>query len=90
MRKTSHFYPLIVLALVIIAYNFCTREGFGTSPGTMVQLKTSHVPTAEDVFYYNSIYPLIVRKDITNMTGDDPGKIMPWQFPWFGRGMRSL
>ena len=80
-------WPLAVLALVIIAFNFYTKEGFGTSPGTMVQLQTSHVPTAEDVFYYNSIYPKIVRKDITDMTGDDPGELMPWQFPWFGRGM---
>ena len=87
MRKASHFLPVIFIGLVIIAYNFYTKEGFGTSPGTMVQLQTSHVPTAEDVFFYNSIYPKIVRKDITDMTGDDPGEIMPWQFPWFGRGM---
>jgi hypothetical protein len=90
MRKVSNFWPIIALGLVIIAYNFYTKEGFGTSPGTMVQLQTSHVPTAEDVFYYNSIYPKIVRKDITDMTGDDPGEIMPWYFPWFGRGMVNI
>lgn len=87
MRKALNLWPLIVLALAIIAFNLYTKEGFGTSPGTMVQLQTSHVPTAEDVFYYNSIYPRIVRKDITDMTGDDPGELMPWLFPWYGRGM---
>lgn len=90
MRKSLNLWPILVLVGLIIAYNFFTREGFGTSPGTMVQLQTSHVPTAEDVFYYNSIYPKIVRKDITDLTGDDPGEIMPWQFPWFGRGMIVL
>ena len=85
--KSNRLWLLGVLAIAIIVFNFVTREGFGTSPGTMVQLQTSHVPTADDVFYYNSIHPKIVRKDITNMTGDDPGEIMPWQFPWYGRGM---
>jgi hypothetical protein len=46
-------------------------EGFGTSPGTMVQLSTSHVPTEEDAYYYKYVYPKLVRKEIYNMTESD-------------------
>ena len=87
MRKVIDFLPIAVFIAIIIAYNFYIKEGFGTSPGTMVQLQTSHVPTAEDVFFYNSLYPKIVRRDIIGLTGDDPGDIYPWIFPWYGRGM---
>ena len=41
----------------------------------MVQLATSHVPTAQDYYYYKNIYPKVVRRDITDMTGSDPGPI---------------
>ena len=41
------------------------------SPGTMVQLNTSHVPTGEDVYYWNVIYPKIVRRDLYDMTESD-------------------
>jgi hypothetical protein len=51
---------------------FKRREGFGaTSPGTMVQLQTSHVPTEEDEYYWKNVYPKIVRKEIYNMTESD-------------------
>lgn len=47
-------------------------DGFAaTSPGTMVQLRTSHVPTEEDAHYYKYIYPKIVAREIRNMTGGD-------------------
>lgn len=47
------------------------KEGFGTSPGTIVQLQTSHVPTEEDTYYYKYVYPKLVRKEIYNMTESD-------------------
>ena len=48
------------------------EEGFAaTSPGTMVQLRTSHVPTEEDAYYYKYVYPKLVRKEIYNMTESD-------------------
>jgi len=47
------------------------KEGFGTSPGTMVQLATSHVPTEDDAYYYKYVYPKLVRKEIYNMTEYD-------------------
>ncbi len=62
---------IIVLAVVFLLMR---KDGF-TSPGTMVQLATSHVPTAEDYYYYKNIYPKVVRRDITDMTGSDPGPI---------------
>jgi hypothetical protein len=62
---------LIVLA---VGFLFLRKDGF-TSPGTMVQLSSSHVPTAEDYNYYKNIYPKVVRRDIADMTGSDPGPI---------------
>ena len=56
---------LVVLGVVMLIRN---REAF-TSPGTMVQLATSHVPTAEDAYYMNYVYPKIVRRDLISMTG---------------------
>ena len=63
-----------LLVILAVLFLFMRRDGF-TSPGTMVQLATSHVPTAEDYYYYKNIYPKVVRRDITDMTGSDPGPI---------------
>ena len=71
--KTSRIL-LIFIALIVISYVAIKKDGF-TSPGTMVQLATSHVPTAEDFNYYKNIYPKVVRRDLTDMTGEDPGPI---------------
>ena len=50
----------------------------------MVQLATSHVPTQEDVDYYQYIYPRRVRQDLIDMTGEDPGPIaVPMPQLWF-------
>ena len=68
---------LVVFLVIILLSTLLLKEGF-TSPGTMVQLATSHVPTAEDYYYYKNIYPKVVRRDITDMTGGDPGPISPW------------
>jgi len=62
---------IIALILLFIAL-VLTRvtEGFGsTSPGTMVQLRTSHVPTEEDAYFYKYIYPRMVNRDLIRMTG---------------------
>jgi hypothetical protein len=57
-----------LLVLFGVYWLLVNREGF-TSPGTMVQLATSHVPTEEDAYYMNYIYPKIVKRDLINMTG---------------------
>jgi heme/copper-type cytochrome/quinol oxidase subunit 2 len=69
-------YGLLSIGLIILLcissgfYNL--YEGFGsTSPGTMVQLQTSHVPTEEDDYYWRFIYPKVVRREIYNMTESD-------------------
>ena len=100
MRKS--FIPLIIalfalalLPVIIALFAFALRyvygskkyESFGTSPGTMTQLQTSHVPTEEDYQFYKNDYPKIVRREVTELTGDDPGEIRPWIFPWYGRGV---
>ena len=53
----------------------------------MVQLQTSHVPTEEDYRFYKNEYPRIVRREVSELTGDDPGELRPWIFPWYGRGV---
>lgn len=50
----------------------------------MVQLASSHVPTQEDVDYYKNVYPKMVRHDLADMTGEDPGPIaVPLPQLWF-------
>ena len=68
---------LTALALLVIALLFVKKEGFAaTSPGTMVQLRTSHVPTEEDWWYATMIEPKRIRAEITRMTGSDPGNLV--------------
>ena len=62
---------LLFFLTVIVLIIFKKREGFGTSPGTMVQLSTSHVPTEEDSHYWKYVYPKQVAKEIRNMTESD-------------------
>ena len=63
-----------LLVIVAVVFLFLRKEGF-MSPGAMVQLATSHVPTAEDYYYYKNIYPKVIRRDLIDMTGSDPGPI---------------
>ena len=72
------------LFLFVATHPFCVEHFGATSPGTMVQLQTSHVPTEQDVDYFNFVLPKIVRKDITDMTGDDPGELRPAGIPLGG------
>jgi hypothetical protein len=73
--KLAIFIALIVLLLIAILT--VKKEGFAaTSPGTLVQLRTSHVPTEEDWWYSTMVYPKIVRREITSMTGSDPGPLL--------------
>lgn len=72
------FYITGAFILLIGALLYMRSEGF-TSPGTMVQLATSHVTTEEDLFNERFLYPEIVRKEITRMTGEDPGPKYPFR-----------
>ena len=80
MKNKYTFHIVIIIIIVFIGIAIYKTEGFGTSPGTLVQLESSHVPTKEDLYYYTNIYPKVVRKEITDMTGSDPGEIgiYPW------------
>jgi hypothetical protein len=71
-------YAIVILA-VILGVSVLIKEGF-TSPGTMDQLSSTHVDTEEDIFYYRFMYPRVVRKEITEMTGGDPGPLFPMRF----------
>jgi hypothetical protein len=72
----NKFYKTLGLLLAVLVLVFCmkNRDAF-TSPGTMVQLASSHVPTQEDVDYYKYVYPKMVRHDLADMTGGDPGPL---------------
>ena len=90
-RIAKRWIPLFVTAAVFAVAAFVVmrvnrREPFGTSPGTMVQLATSHVPTEEDVDFYENVYPRMVRKEVAGLTGEDPGPLRPWAFPLFNAG----
>lgn len=74
MAKVSNVV-IGLIVVVTVVFLFLRREGF-MSPGAMVQLSTSHVPTAEDYYYYKNIYPRVVRHDIRDMTGSDPGPLL--------------
>jgi len=82
MRASNTISLLILFAAVAIAVAL-SYEGF-TSPGTMDQLASTHVTTEEDVHYYNVVYPKQLRREITTMTGGDPGKLRPMSFPLGG------
>jgi hypothetical protein len=62
---------LVVLMVIAVLALFKVQENFGMSPGTMVQLQTSHVPTVEDAYYQRYIYPKILKRDLYDMTESD-------------------
>ena len=91
MRKFLLPVLMSIFGLFLLSCLYKRRyEGFGTSPGTMDQLQTSHVPTEEDYDFYSRVYPKMVRREITDLTGDDPGELRPWIFPWYGRGVTLI
>ena len=83
MKLTVLGLAVVVLATAILLGIFGIIEGFG-SPGTYVQLDTSHVPNERDAYYYNTVYPKLLRKEITDMTGEDPGDIPTFLSPYSG------
>ena len=76
MKKllTTVLLAFVILVFLLVSTKLVIIECFGTSPGTMDQLQTSHVPTQEDV-NFAFLLPKVIRKEITNMTGGDPGVI---------------
>jgi hypothetical protein len=58
------------MILILICALFCSKEGFGMSPGVMDQLASSHVPTESDLTE-EKIEREQVRKDLYDMTESD-------------------
>ena len=86
MKKVS--WGLLLLGIIFfIVLVQRQREAFGMSPGTLDQLKSTHVTTAADIEFYNNTYPKIVRRDIQDMTEEDPGDLRPWVFPFYTPNM---
>lgn len=72
IKKDPIAFLFILTACVFTLFlYFDTREGFGMSPGTPVQLSSTHVPTREDMYYWKNVYPKVVRKEIYNLTESD-------------------
>jgi hypothetical protein len=58
------------LLLAVLMATDAVKEGFAaTSPGTMLQLRTSHVRTKEDEDYEQNVLPHIINRDLIHMTG---------------------
>jgi len=69
MKRQLIFF--LILLLILSCALFCVKEGFfGTSPGTLVQLASTHVPTERDLTE-EKIEREQVRKDIYDMTESD-------------------
>jgi len=81
MRLSKNVIGLVVLCAAIIVGMMLPLREYFTSPGTMIQLASTHVPTADDIYYDTHVYPRVVRREIAEMTGEDPGPIRPWIFP---------
>jgi len=81
MRLSKNVIGLVVLCAAIVVGMMLPLREYFTSPGTMVQLASTHVPTADDVYYDTHVYPRVVRREIAEMTGEDLGPIRPWIFP---------
>ncbi len=47
MSLTNAFFLLVIIALLVGLK--ATKEAFGTSPGTLVQLAANHVPTEAEL-----------------------------------------
>ena len=74
LRMNIWFIIIIILVIINFIFNIkgLAIDGFAaTSPGTMVQLRTSHVPTQADEHYWRHVYPKIVKKEIYNLTESD-------------------
>ena len=84
MKNNNKLLIIVLMMIILISisiYLSQKKESFGsTSPGTLVQLASSHVPTQEDLDYYTKVYPKVVRKEIWDMTGSDPGNVALYPF----------
>jgi hypothetical protein len=65
-NRTILIVSVFILLLVTISY-IMRLESF-TSPGTLVQLSSSHVPDEEDIGN-SQRYWATVRRDLIDMTG---------------------
>jgi hypothetical protein len=65
------YHILSVVALGVLAWmytSFRATEPFGFSNGTIIQLQTSHVPTADEVEEGGKQYRKQVERDLEAMT----------------------
>jgi hypothetical protein len=67
--KTLAILLLLSAAALFLVVSLRLTEPFGTSPGTLVQLASSHVPTEDDSLYWAQ-YANQVNKDLKDMTGE--------------------
>jgi len=74
MKRLSPFWTVMIsIMLLTVVANLLLmvvpiEEMFGTQGGTMVQLRTSHVPTLDDINQIKREKKQIM-KEVVNMTG---------------------
>ena len=65
--KQKLFVGFLLLVLIVLLALKAREEGFG-SPGTYVQLATSHVPDENDLWEAEN-YKKVVNRDLIDLTG---------------------
>ena len=66
----NHTHISLVVLIIVCLYSlYQIKESF-TSPGTLVQLATSHVPDQNDIYAMRR-YARQVHHDLIDMTGSD-------------------
>ena len=66
--RTAIFALAFILGIIVATQ--AIKEGFAaTSPGTMLQLQTSHVPTEEDEEEQKKTL-MLINRGLIQMTGD--------------------
>lgn len=68
MNRQGLFVGLLFFLLVVLLGLKARKEGFFGSPGTYVQLATSHVPDENDLWEAEN-YRKVVNRDLIDLTG---------------------
>ena len=67
MKYVIGIVALVAVLIGVLMYTNKQRESFGMSPGTLVQLESTHVPTQSDLSE-EDVQRKLVEKDVHDMT----------------------
>ena len=69
MNITAIIVSILALVLIVVLVRNLRRESFGTSPGTLVQLASTHVPKWDEEIADRAAEMAQIRHDLIDMTG---------------------